>query len=253
MHTLRGFGRRAAASLLAATMTFSTVPPVAARETILGTITVTGPAFAATPTTDWVKITAPRPLVSGDRLRTGSGGNLVADLGQLGIIGLYGDSELSVTERGNDVTVDARRGKVAFHMTPGSPVKLVAGGAVIASGTGMADGYVEFDAGGVPAVVAESDSLGVMLSSGTVKTLARGDRLVLTGEAGPAPSAMAAEDERKAGAVPTAPQASHKKAGISPLGWTAIAALVVAVGAGVGIGVGGGGGGGGGDTNGSGG
>ncbi len=243
--------RRIGASVLSIALTLANVPPVSAVEPVLGTIQVSGPAWAATPKTDWTKILSTRPLVAGDRLKTETGGHLVADLGKLGVIGLYGNSEISVARQGTDVAVDVQGGKVAFHLEPGARLKITSRGAAIAAGTTAADGYVEFDAAGAPVVVVEGDSLNVALAGGTVKTLARGERLALTGGADALPSKVATtEDERKAGAAAAPPDEIRKKyAGLSTRGWTALAVVAVAVGVGVGVGVGGGGGGGGDDAS----
>jgi len=248
---IKHWGRQAAASLLTVTVTLATVPPVIAGEPVVGTIQVSGPAWAATPSSDWAKIAATRPLVAGDRLKTETGGHLVADLGKLGVVGLYGNSEISVARQGNDLVVDVQRGKVAFHLEPGSRLKMTSRGAAIAAGAQPADGYVEFDAAGAPVVVVEGDTLSVALAGGVVKTLSRGERLALTGGPNAVPSKVATteEDERKAGAAAAPPEAVRKKyAGLSTRGWTALAVVAVAVGVGVGVGVGGGGGGGG-DNN----
>jgi len=196
--------------------------------------------------------------VAGDRLRTGTGGNLLADLGNRGVIGLYASSEVEVAEQGDAITVEVKQGKVAFHMEPGGRVRVTARGAVIPASPlkEVADGYVEFDASGAPQVVVESPALNVTLADGTVRTLAGGDRLALTAgpEAAPSKVATAEQDERKAGPVAAPPKTAgrRKYAGLSPLAWTAIGALVVAVGVGAGVAAGGGGGSGG-DSNGSGG
>jgi hypothetical protein len=243
---MKDFGRRAAACVLAVTMTFSTVPAGAAGEAILGSIVFTGTAYSATPTTDWAPLTANRPLVAGDRLKTGKDSSLVADFAKLGLVGLYADSEMAVTEKGGDVVVDAQRGKVAFYLAQGSPLKLTAGGATIAAVTAKAEGYVQYNDKGVPELVVESDNVSVVVA-GATKVFARGDKIALTEAA--TTTASASADERKAGVLEPPPEKRHR---ISPLGWTAIAGAVAAVGIGVGVGVGaGGGGGGGGDSNGS--
>lgn len=247
MGSLRDLGRRAAACVLAVTISFSTVPPVAARDPVLGSVIVSGNASAATPTTEWVKITSTRPLVSGDRLKTESGAGLVADFSKLGIVGLYENSEISVVEQGDEIIVEARRGKIAFYLAPQSPLKLSAGSAIVASGANKAEGYVEFNAQGVPALVVESENANVVVAAGETKVYARGDRVVLTDTRTQVAETATSPDERKAGAMEPASAKSKKIAGLSPLGWTAIAGVIAAVGIGVGVGVGGGGGGGGGD------
>lgn len=243
--------RRLGAFALSIAVTLTSVPPVSAAEPVLGTIQVSGPAWVATPTADWTKVVATRPLVAGDRLRTDTGGHLVADLGKLGVVGLYGNSEISVSRQDADVAVDVQRGKVAFHVEPNVRLKITSGGAAIVAGETAADGYVEFDAAGAPVVVVEGDTLNVALAGGTMKSLARGERLALTGGADAAPTKVATtEDERKAGAAAAPPEEVRKKyAGLSGRSWTALAIVAVAVGVGVGVGVGGGGGGGGGDSS----
>jgi hypothetical protein len=251
MGSLKNFGRRAAACVLAVTMSFSTVPPVAARDAVLGSVIVSGSAFAATPTTDWVRIDATRPLVSGDRFKTDQGAGLVADFGKLGIVGLYENSEVAVVEQDGRVIVEAQRGKVAFYIAPQSPLKLTAAGATVASGASKAEGYVEFNAQGAPELVVESENANVVVAAGETKIYARGDRVVLTDNRTELAQTGTAADDRKAGAMePAAKSSSKKVGGLSPLGWTAIAGVIAAVGIGVGVGVGGGGGGGG-DDNGS--
>jgi hypothetical protein len=228
--------------VLAVTITFSTVPPVAAKDAILGTIVVSGTAYSATATTDWAQITATRPVVSGDRLKTDKGATLVADFQQLGIVGLYEESEMTVTEQSGNVTVEARQGKVAFSLAPQSSLEVTAGQAAIAAGTNKAEGYVQFNHHGPPELVVESDEATVSFAGAAPKIFVRGDRIVLNEALTRVPTST---DERKAGDVEPPTQKSNKKyAGLSPLGWTAIAAAVAAVGIGVGVGVGGGGGGG---------
>jgi hypothetical protein len=238
-------GRRAAACVLAITITFTTVPPVAARDAILGTIVVSGTAFSSTPTTEWVQITATRPVVNGDRLKTEKDATLVVDFHQLGIVGLYENSEMWVTEAGTGVAVEARRGKVAFFLAPESPLKVNAGAATIAAGERKAEGFVEFNHHGPPELVIESDDMNVVIAGGGSKVFTRGDRVVLNDTLATVPAKATTSDERKAGAMEATPKKSDNKvAGLSPLGWTAIAGAVAAVGIGLGVGLSGGGGGG---------
>ena len=253
---LKDIGRRLAASLLSVTLILANIPQARALDSILGTIQEKGPAYAATPLTDWSKITGSRPLVAGDRLKTEAGGNLLADLGNRGVIGLYADSEVSVAAKGDEILVEAKRGKVAFHLEPGGRVQVTTAGAVIPASPlkDVADGYVEFDQTGTAQVVVESPTLNVALADGSVRTLAGGDRLAVAArpEAAPTQVATQRQDERKAGPVAAPPKSapSRKFAGLSPWGWTAIGGLVLAVGVGAGVGASGGGGGG--DSNGSG-
>jgi hypothetical protein len=199
-----------------------------------------------------VPFTATRPLVSGDRLKTENDTTLVVDFHRLGVVGLYDDSEISVVEEGTSITVEARRGKVAFYFAPRSRLKLTAGSAALVAGERKAEGYVEFNHHGAPELVVESDDVSVVVGGGPAKVFARGDRVVLTDALAEVPAKVVTTDERKAGALePTPEKSGGKVGGLSPLGWTAIAGAVAAVGIGVGVGVSGGGGGGGDDRTGS--
>ncbi len=62
--------KRLSATVLAIALTFANVPPVAAIEPVVGTVQVSGPAFAATASSDWTRISATRPLVAGECLKT---------------------------------------------------------------------------------------------------------------------------------------------------------------------------------------
>lgn len=253
---LRAVGRRATAALFAAATMFATLPRGWALEPMLGTVQGKGVSYAATATGPWVKILGARPLVGGDRLRTGADGNLLADFGELGVVGLYDNTEVSVSEQDSDIVVEVLAGKAAFHVER-ERLKITARGSVIGAGTltaATADGYVDFDPAGTAHVTVESDSLNVTLPGGRIAMLSHGERLALVGDAPAAPEvALLVGDERKAGPVEALPDKGRKnRHGLSARGWTALGAVVVAVGVGVGVGVGSDGGGGGGDTNGSG-
>jgi hypothetical protein len=227
-------------------MTFSTVPAVGAKDDVLGTITTSGTAFAATAKTDWEKIEKTRPLVSGDRLKTDRAASLVADFGGRGIVGLYPESEVSVVRKEDGIVVEAQRGRVAFHLSPNSSLRVTAGGSTVTAGTDKAEGYIEYNATGAPELVVESAALNVVPAGGAQKTLVRGNRMLMTGATAEV-TQVAPVDERKAAAIPE----KEKRRGLSPWAWTAIAGVVAAVGIGAGVAAGGGGGGGGGDNNGS--
>jgi hypothetical protein len=164
-----GLGTRVGASLLAVVVGLATVPPVGAVEPVVGTIQVSGAAWVASSSTDWSRLSSTRPLVAGDRLRTGSDGYLLADLGDAGVVGLYGNAEVATTSAGSGPVVEVQKGKVAFHLSPNSRMKLNAQGTGIASGTMAADGYVEYDANGTPVVVVEDGALNVRTASGDTK------------------------------------------------------------------------------------
>ena len=229
----RNFVTRFGASVLSLAMVLATVPPVGAAESVVGTIQVSGPAWVASPNADWSRLSSTRPLVAGDRLKTGSDGYLLADLGDAGVVGLYGDAEVATQDQGAGPVVDVHKGKVAFHIAPNSRMKLNAQGSAIASAERAADGYVEYNAAGVPVVVVEDGSLNVQLAAGDTKTLGRGERMSLgatgaTGATEPVKVAEADDDDRKAGAA--ASEESKTYAGLSASGWTAVAVVAGAIG-----------------------
>jgi len=240
------------ASVLSVAVVFTAVPPVGAAEAALGTIQVNGPAYAASGTAGWAQIVGPRPLFAGDRLKTGKDGYLVGDLGAIGVIGLFGDTEVTTASADNLFVVEVLKGKAAFHLEPGSRMRLTAKGATVVPGTSAADGYVEFDATGTPVVVMEGGVLDVRFADGTTKRLNRGERLAMTTAAQPEPApVVAGEDERKATGAASAPPEKVKKkyAGLTPLGWTAVGLAAAAVAGGAAALAGGGGGGSNGDNS----
>jgi hypothetical protein len=244
----RSFHERIGACALSVAMVLATVPPVAAVEKALGTIQVNGPAYAASGSAEWAQIMGPRPLFPGDRLKTGRDGYLVADLGAIGVIGLFGDTEVTTAESAELFVIDVQKGKAAFHLEPGSRMRVTAKGATIVPGNSAADGFVEFDATGTPVVVMEGGVLDVKFADGATKTVTRGERLALTGTAQPESAPVAsAEDERRATGAASAPPEKVKKkyAGLTPLGWTAVGVAAAAVAGGAAALAGGGGGGGG--------
>ncbi len=227
--------RRASAYLFAGAFVVATVMPAGATDDIFGTIQVSGPAWVATQAADWARLSATRPLVSGDRLKTGSDGYLLADMGDDGVVGLYGDAEVSTHQTGETPIIDVHRGKVAFHLSPDSNLQLKADQAAIVSQTAAADGYVEYGVDGVPVVVVEEGNLMVQVAGAADRTLNRGERMTLRGDAAPEPIQVAAAqgeddgDSRKAAAA-KAGGAGSTKMGLSTAGWTAIGIVAAGVG-----------------------
>jgi hypothetical protein len=72
--------KRVSVSVLSLGLVVMTVPPVGATGSVFGTVQVSGPAWVASGSADWSRLSSTRPLVSGDRLKTGSDGYLLADL-----------------------------------------------------------------------------------------------------------------------------------------------------------------------------
>ncbi|RMD81975.1 MAG: hypothetical protein D6815_10370 [Candidatus Dadabacteria bacterium] len=213
-----------------------TIPPVAPADSVFGTVQVSGPAWVSSGATDWSQLSSTRPLVAGDRLRTGSDGYLLADLGEAGVVGLYGNAEIRANDSGQGPVIDVLKGKVAFHLSPRSNLQLKAQGAGIGSKATPADGYVEFDENGVPVVVVEEGSLRVQYA-GMERELKRGERLALKSDAEPVQVAASDEEEnrKKAAAVAAGGAAAGGAGGaafggLSAAAWTAIGVVAAATG-----------------------
>ena len=239
---------RFCAASLSVALIVSNVPFAGAAGSIYGSIQASGSAWvASTSAADWARLSSRRPLVAGDRLRTGTDGYLLADLGEAGVVGLYGDAEVSATDVGNRPMIDVHKGKVAFHFSPKSELTLMAKGAGIASDAMPADGYVEYGADGVPVVVVEDGSLMVQVG-GVDRKLTGGEQLALNGKGqpAPAPTAVSGAETKKAAAAATGKGGVlNTYGGISPPGWTAIAGVAALTGGAIAVGVDGG------DNNGS--
>ncbi len=230
------FFRRACAAVLSVSLVLITIPPVGMAESVFGTVQVSGPAWVSSGATDWSQLSATRPLVAGDRLKTGSDGYLLADLGEAGVVGLYGNAEIRANDSGQGPVIDVLKGKVAFHLSPSSKLQLKAEGAGIGSKTAPADGYVEFDEHGVPVVVVEEGSLHVQVA-GVDRELTRGERMALKSDAEPMQVAANNDDEenrKKAAAVAAggagAAAGGATLAGLSATTWTALGVIVAATG-----------------------
>jgi hypothetical protein len=232
------FAARVCAATLSLSLIALNVASVRAAGSVFGTIQVSGPAWVASDTADWSRLSSTRPLVAGDRLRTGSDGYLLADLGEAGVVGLYGDAEISANDAGDRPVIDVQKGKVAFHLSPKSNLMLQAKGAGIASDAMPADGYVEYGQDGVPVLVVEEGSLNVQVA-GADRKLARGEKLALNANAQPEPVRLAANDDetKKAAAYSTSSGGKKTYGGISGAGWTAIGAVLVLTGGAVGLAV----------------
>jgi hypothetical protein len=230
---------RLCAALLCVALIASTVPFAGAAGSMYGTIQASGTAWvASTSASDWARLSRARPLVAGDRLRTGTNGYLLADLGEAGVVGLYGDAEISATDVGSRPMIDVHKGKVAFHFSPKSKLMLAAKGAGIASDVMPADGYVEYGKDGVPVVVVENGALTVQLA-GVDRQVASGERLALRANSRPEPVPPAASggESKKAAAAAMGNAGENTYGGISPAGWTAIAGVAALTGGAIAVGL----------------
>ena len=213
--------KRFFASVLALAVVLTTVPPVGAVAGIFGTVQATGQAWVASDASDWSVLPRIRPLVAGDRFKTGSDGYLLADLGGQGVVGLYGGAEITANDSGSGPVIDILKGKVAFHLSPTSVMTLKAEQVGITADKAAVDGYVEIDDEGQAAVVVEKGSLTVQIA-GLTQEVERGERLELSADAKPV---------RLAGAEAGAAAASGTTvAGISTAGLTALGVVAVGVG-----------------------
>ena len=232
--TYRTFVRRAAAYVLAYSMVFAMPTPVGALDSIFGTIRASGAAYVASDANDWSRLSTTRPLISGDRLKTGSDGYVLADLGADGVVGLFSDAYVTTTQMSGGPVIDVHGGRVAFHLSPESNLKLQAKGAGIMSQTASADGYVEYGPDGVPVVTVEEGNLLVYVN-GVERELTQGESLVLQTDAEMEPVQLAAQhgkdeddDDKKAGAAMVT--SGEATSGVSTTTWTAIGLVAVAAG-----------------------
>lgn len=230
--------KRICAFLLSVALVSITIPPIGSADSVFGTVQVSGPAWVSSNSTDWSELTATRPLVAGDHLKTGPDGYLLADLGEAGVIGLYGNAEIRANDSGRGPIIDVLKGKVAFHLSPESKLQLKAKEAGIGSKSAPADGYVEFDENGVPILVVEEGSLQVQLA-GMERELSRGERMVLAADAEPVKVAQADDEEgnRKKAAAAAATGAGAGAGlgaatfgGLSVTTWTALGVVAAATG-----------------------
>lgn len=180
--------QRTAAATLSLVSTFIFVlliaapTPALAASPVFGTVQVNGPVWISSDAGKWDPISSTRPLVAGDRLKTGEEGYLLADLGAHGIVGMYGNTEISAGEASKGALIGVLRGKLAFHLSAYSDLTIQAADAQINSNIvkagDAADGYVEVNEFGDAVVAVEDGTLSVNVA-GTDRRLAKGERMLL--------------------------------------------------------------------------
>ena len=152
---------------------------------VFGTVQVNGPVWSSTGAADWAEISATRPLVAGDKYRTGDEGYLLADLGDQGVVGMYGNTEITAGAAGAGALIDVLKGKVAFHLAPESGLQLKAANAAInVDSAGLdkaADGYVEVNKAGNAVLAVEEGTINVRVA-GVDRTLTQGQQIQLSGD-----------------------------------------------------------------------
>ncbi len=195
--------------------------PSLAAESILGTIENSGSVWVARPGEDWHEFQKVRPIVTGDRLRTGKDGYLIADLGSDGVLGMFASTEVRVTRSATGVVVSVGKGKVAFHLGADAGLSVVAADSLIrpdrSASEVAAHGYVKLSNAGDAVIVLEEGAAAVVVE-GEIKRLRAGQRLLVS-----------APDTKKGGRlVAEAPaseeEASRKAAGILRVPETKVAA-----------------------------
>lgn len=181
----RGLAARIFAPLAAFALVLSAAIPAVALNPVFGTIQVNGPVYVADEG-DWDSVELTRPMVAGDRLKTGSEGYLLADLGSEGIVGMYSNTEISTDGTDEGPSIDVHAGKLAFHLAAFSGLKITAAGAEILPAKSAneqgADGYIEINEHGDAVVAVEEGELAVRIA-GVDRTLQKGERLLLNQEA----------------------------------------------------------------------
>ncbi len=94
---------------------------------VFGTVQVNGPVWSSTGAADWAEVSATRPLVAGDKYRTGDEGYLLADLGDQGVVGMYGNTEITAGHHDRIRQIDdlfeliERQGLFQLRHDPGPP------------------------------------------------------------------------------------------------------------------------------------
>ncbi len=202
--------KRPLAYLLSLLMIIATVPPVGAMDSVYGTVKAAGPVWVAGAASEaggdagWTELSTTRPLLSGDRLRTGEKGYALAELGDQGVVGLYGNARVVTDRSGDAAFIDVAEGKVAFHIGEGSAMILGAQGARIGAEQ-AADGYIEVSSEGEATVTAEQGKLLVTMA-GSRRELAAGHRLsIASGQIEPLRLAGAYGEAEESDETPVAP------------------------------------------------
>ncbi|HYC55681.1 MAG TPA: hypothetical protein VEL28_12180 [Candidatus Binatia bacterium] len=169
--------KRALASVLSVSLVATQVPVAGAAASVYGTVKVAGPAWVAADSQDWSEISSTRPLLAGDRIKTGDKGYVLAELGSQGTLGMYSGAEVRTTGTADAAVVGVEKGKVAFHVNDSSPMQVAAGGASVKA-NGTADGYVD-TIQGRPTLTVESGSFQVSMASGKQIQVKAGERVWL--------------------------------------------------------------------------
>ncbi|HYB98206.1 MAG TPA: hypothetical protein VEC57_03635 [Candidatus Limnocylindrales bacterium] len=169
--------KRTLASVLSASLVAAQVPTAGASASVYGTVKVAGPAWVAADSQEWSKVSSTRPLLAGDRIKTGDQGYVLADLGSQGTIGMYSGAEVRTTGTADAAVVGVEKGKVAFHVNEASPLQVAAGNAQVKA-TGAADGYVD-TIQGRPTLTVESGTFQVAMASGKQIQVKAGERVWL--------------------------------------------------------------------------
>lgn len=164
---------------------FATVAPVGAANPVFGTVQVNGPVWTSSGAADWSELSATRPLVAGDKFRTGDEGYLLADMGEHGVVGMYGNTEITAAAAGAGALIDVLKGKVAFHLAPDSELQLKAADAEINANTAKlgraADGFVEVGADGKAVLAVEEGAVYVQIA-GVDRKITQGQRVDIGSE-----------------------------------------------------------------------
>lgn len=228
--------KRGLVTALSTGMVILQVPAVGATGSVFGTMKGSGAAWVAADSTEWAEVSSTRPLLAGDRIKTGESGYVLADLGSHGVIGLSPEAEVSATGTADAAVFEVQKGKVAFHLNDNSSVRVAAAGASVKA-AGDSDGYIEMGSG-APTLTVERGAMQVAMAAGQ-RTVTAGQSVKLDATE----IAGAYGEPQQPEEVPAPPPApapvqeeENKKRSLAPwiLGATAIAAVAVGVGVGVG-------------------
>lgn len=134
--------KRVLTCVVSAGMVVAQVPSVGAAASVFGTVKGAGPAWVGADSAEWSQVSSTRPLLAGDSIKTGDKGFVLAELGSQGTVGLYAGAEVSTSGTADAAVIGVAKGKVAFHVGEGSPLRFESAGAAV-KGTGKADGYID--------------------------------------------------------------------------------------------------------------
>jgi len=181
----------------------------AAAATVVGSLQPAGAVWVASDAGRWDAVTSVRPMVGGDRLRTGDDGYLMADLGVHGAVAMFSNTEVSTSAPADGMHVEVQAGKLAFRVVQGGDLTIAGPGSLIRSQdqteAAGAEGYLAVGDDGQTRVAVEKGSLLVQVA-GRGRRIEAGqqltvDRRMMGGTVGQLAAADDADRDKAAGII----------------------------------------------------